>query len=103
MLHAIKATAADDELVRRNPCRIDGAGDEDSPERDVISLPDVFAIAPTLSASSPAMPGRPSRTRNDLARGWPNASKPRIERSRKSVVYVVERAKMSGSRGGGGI
>jgi len=39
LLHAIMNTAADDGLIRRNPCRIKGAGQEDSPERPVISLP----------------------------------------------------------------
>jgi integrase len=38
LLHAILNTATDDRLIRRNPCRIKGAGQEDSPERAVISL-----------------------------------------------------------------
>jgi integrase len=37
LLHAIMNTAADDGVVRRNPCRIKGAGLEDSRERPVIS------------------------------------------------------------------
>lgn len=45
LMHAIMETAADDELIRRNPCRIDGAGQEDSDEREVIPLPVVFDIA----------------------------------------------------------
>lgn len=45
LLHAILETAADDKLVRRNPCRIDGAGKEESDEREVVSLPVVFAVA----------------------------------------------------------
>jgi integrase len=49
LLHAIFATATDhDRLVRRNPCRIEGAGVEESPERDIASLPVVFAIADAL-------------------------------------------------------
>jgi integrase len=48
LLHAIFTTAADDRLVRRNPCRIDGAGKEESPEREVASLPVVFAVADAL-------------------------------------------------------
>jgi integrase len=48
LLHAIMETAADDELIRRNPCRIDGAGKEDSDERSVIPLPSVFVIADKL-------------------------------------------------------
>jgi integrase len=38
LLHAVMSTAADDGLIRRNPCRIRGAGQEDSAERSVISL-----------------------------------------------------------------
>ena len=49
LLHAIFATATDhDRLVRRNPCRIEGAGVEESPERDIASLPVVFVIADAL-------------------------------------------------------
>jgi integrase len=40
-------TAVDDD-IRRNPCRIDGAGKEESDERAVIPLPVVFALADTL-------------------------------------------------------
>jgi integrase len=50
LLHAIMETAADDELVRRNPCRIDGSGQEDSAEREVIPLAKVFDIAARLPA-----------------------------------------------------
>jgi integrase len=45
LLHAILATADDDQIIRRNPCRIDNAGKEDSPERRIVPLPVVFAIA----------------------------------------------------------
>lgn len=38
-------TAADDGLIRRNPCRIKGAGDEKSPERPVLTLGQVFVLA----------------------------------------------------------
>ncbi len=38
LLHAIMNTAADDGLIRRNPCRIKGAGQEDSPERPVVPV-----------------------------------------------------------------
>ncbi len=55
LLHAIFVTAADDRLVRRNPCRIDGAGIEESPERDIASLPVVFAIADALPVRYRAM------------------------------------------------
>lgn len=48
LMHAILETAVDDRLVRRNPCRIEGAGKEDSPERAVISVPEAFALANAL-------------------------------------------------------
>jgi integrase len=48
LLHAIMETAVEDDLIRRNPCRIDGAGQEDSDERPVIPLPVVFIIADQL-------------------------------------------------------
>ena len=32
LLHAIFETATDDQIIRRNPCRIDGAGKEESAE-----------------------------------------------------------------------
>ncbi len=38
LLHAIMNTAVDDGRIRRNPCRIKGAGQEDSPERPVIPV-----------------------------------------------------------------
>jgi integrase len=38
LLHSILSTAADDGLTRRNPCRIKGAGQEDSPERPVVPV-----------------------------------------------------------------
>lgn len=45
LLQAIMNTAVEDELVRRNPCRIKGAGAERSPERPVASIAEVYAIA----------------------------------------------------------
>jgi integrase len=55
LLHAIFQTAVDDQMVRRNPCRIEGAGKEESPEREVVSLPVVFAIADALPVRYRAM------------------------------------------------
>jgi integrase len=40
LLRAILNTAADDGLIRRNPCRIKGAGQEKSPERPVLTISD---------------------------------------------------------------
>ena len=38
LLKAILNTAVDDGLIRRNPCRINGAGQEKSPERPVLTV-----------------------------------------------------------------
>jgi integrase len=44
-LRAVMNTAVDDGLIKRNPCRIKGAGSEDSPERPVLSVAQVYALA----------------------------------------------------------
>jgi hypothetical protein len=49
LLKAILNTALDDGLIRRNPCRIKGAGQEKSPERPVLSLRQVFDLADTFN------------------------------------------------------
>jgi integrase len=41
-------TAADDELIRRNPCRIKGAGVEHPAERPVLTLSEVMALADAI-------------------------------------------------------
>jgi hypothetical protein len=45
LLHAIFATAVDDRRVRGNPRRIEGAGKENSPEREMGPLTAVLAVA----------------------------------------------------------
>jgi integrase len=45
LLKAVPNTAVDDGLIRRNPCRIKGAGQEVSPERPVLTVPEVYAVA----------------------------------------------------------
>lgn len=50
LLKAVFATAADDGAVKRNPCRIKGAGQEESPERPVLTIAQVYAVA---SAAGP--------------------------------------------------
>jgi integrase len=45
LLRAVFNTATDDGLIRRNPCRIKGAGDEQSPERPVLTATQVYALA----------------------------------------------------------
>ena len=44
-LRAVMNTAVDDGLIKRNPCRIKGAGTEDSPERPVLTVTQVYALA----------------------------------------------------------
>ena len=48
LLKAILATAADDGAIKRNPCRIKGAGQEKSPERPTLTIPQVFALAEAI-------------------------------------------------------
>jgi integrase len=48
LLKAIMNTAVDDGMIRRNPCRIKGAGQERSPERPVLTLRQVFALADAI-------------------------------------------------------
>jgi integrase len=48
ILHAIFNTALDDELIRRNPCRIRGASQDKAPERPTATLDQVFAIAAAI-------------------------------------------------------
>jgi len=46
LLRAVLMTAAEeDKILPRNPCRIRGAGDEDAPERPVLTVAQVFALA----------------------------------------------------------
>jgi integrase len=55
LLHSILATAADDKVIKRNPCRIKGAGEEHSPERPVVELPDLIRLLDTIPARYRAM------------------------------------------------
>jgi integrase len=48
LLKAIMSTAVDDGLIRRNPCRIKGAGQERSAERPVLTVAQVFTLADTI-------------------------------------------------------
>lgn len=48
LLKAVMATAVDDGLVSRNPCRIRGAGEERPPERPVLSVEQVWSLAEAI-------------------------------------------------------
>ncbi|MEU9890916.1 tyrosine-type recombinase/integrase [Sphaerisporangium sp. NPDC051011] len=45
LLRAILNTAVEDELIKKNPCRIKNAGVERPEERPVLTVPQVFALA----------------------------------------------------------
>jgi integrase len=45
VLRAVLITAAEDRIIPRNPCRIRGAGEEKAPERPVLTVAEVFALA----------------------------------------------------------
>jgi integrase len=48
LLKAIMNTAVDDGVIRRNPCRIKGGGQEKSPERPVLTIAQVYALAEVI-------------------------------------------------------
>ncbi|MFJ5213677.1 tyrosine-type recombinase/integrase [Streptomyces sp. NPDC088354] len=48
VLRAILNTAVDDELIRRNPCRVKGADRYDVPERPVLTVTEVYAVAEAM-------------------------------------------------------
>ncbi len=50
LLHAVLNTALDDELIRRNPCRIRGAGEAHTPERPIASVAQVLDLAGRVPA-----------------------------------------------------
>jgi hypothetical protein len=50
LLRANLNTAVDDSLIRRNPCRITGAGQEKSPERPVLTVEQVYQLAAAIGA-----------------------------------------------------
>ncbi|TQN33488.1 site-specific recombinase XerC [Haloactinospora alba] len=48
LLRAILNTAVRDRLIRENPCQIEGAGQENSEERPVLSVSEVFKLADAI-------------------------------------------------------
>lgn len=48
LLKAILSTAVDDQLIKRNPCRIKGAVQEKSPERPVLTVAQVYRIVEVI-------------------------------------------------------
>lgn len=49
LLRAVLTTAVEDELIRRNPCHIKGAGIERAEERPVLDVVQVFALADAIA------------------------------------------------------
>ena len=45
LLKAILSTAVEDGMIRRNPCRIKGAGQEISPEQPILTVQQVYRLA----------------------------------------------------------
>ncbi|WP_017579104.1 tyrosine-type recombinase/integrase [Nocardiopsis valliformis] len=48
LMRAVLNTAVKDRLIRENPCQIDGAGLEDTEERPVLSVSEVFELADSI-------------------------------------------------------
>lgn len=48
LLHAVLATATADELIAKNPCVIVGAGIERAPEREIVTVAQVWELADTV-------------------------------------------------------
>jgi len=49
LLRAILNTAVEDRLIPRNPCRIKGAGADNTPERPTVTVEQVYAIADVIT------------------------------------------------------
>lgn len=48
LLKAIMNTAVSDGMIKQNPCTVKGGGAENSPERPVLSISEVFALAEAI-------------------------------------------------------
>lgn len=48
LVHSIFNTAVDDLLIRRNPCRIKGAGQDKANERSALTIDQVFTVADAI-------------------------------------------------------
>jgi hypothetical protein len=87
LLHAIMETAVDDELIRRNPCRIDGAAKEESDERALIPLPVVFPLADTLPLGTAPWCCSPPLPSN----GWANSrASPETASTSAAARFVLQ-------------
>jgi integrase len=55
LLKAVLNTAIDDGMIRRNPCRIKGAGTGQSPERPVVTVRQILSLAAVIEPSYRAL------------------------------------------------
>ncbi|GAA2084606.1 site-specific integrase [Streptomyces albiaxialis] len=100
LLKAIMETASDDELIRRNPCRIRGAGKESAEERPVATVDQVDALADAigprwrlmvyLAAYGPARPEEQAELRRtdvdlDAVGVWVRRAAPELTTGRRVV------------------
>ncbi|RKN36875.1 tyrosine-type recombinase/integrase [Streptomyces hoynatensis] len=100
LLKAILETATDDELIRRNPCRIRGAGKESAAERPTATVVQVDALADVMgprwrlmvyiAAYGPARPEELAEMRRpdvDLASPgvWVRKAAPELTTGRRAV------------------
>ncbi|MEJ8636297.1 site-specific integrase [Streptomyces sp. MS2.AVA.5] len=99
LLKAVMQTAADDELIRRNPCRIRGAGKEVAEERPTATVAQVDALADAMgprwrlmvyvAAYGPARPEEQAAMRRrdvDLEHVgiWVRAAEPELTTGRRA-------------------
>ncbi|QPP07878.1 tyrosine-type recombinase/integrase [Streptomyces bathyalis] len=100
LLKTIMGTAADDELIRRNPCRIRGAGKESAGERPVATVDQVDALADAIgprwrlmvyiAAYGPARPEEQAEMRRsevdlDAVGIWVRRAAPELTTGRRAV------------------
>lgn len=55
LLRAVMNTAVDDGLIKRNPCRVKGADKEESPERPVLTITQVYDLADAVGPAYRAL------------------------------------------------
>ncbi len=74
LLKAIFNTAVDDGIIRRNPCRIKGAGQEECAERPTLTISEVYALAdaihPRYTVRSSCWPSSPAC----VGPSWPRSA-----------------------------
>jgi hypothetical protein len=73
LLKAVLNTAVDDGVIKRRPCRIKGAGQEDSPERPTLTVAQVYALAEAVGQRYPSPDGKLLHHSNFRLRVWLDA------------------------------